>query len=190
MVTEELEKIFMFLDLKSSTETAETLGHFKYSRMLQDCFRDLSIVDKYNAQIYQYVGDEAVLTWDIKKGLKDNNCVQTFFAFKRELLQRKSHYLDAYGMIPEFKAGLHLGKIVTAEVGELKREIAHHGDTINTAARIQEKCAILGRELLISENAKNSMAPLNSLKYHDEGEIRLKGKVNEVRIYSVYQITP
>jgi len=181
-------KIFLFLDLNSSTETAETLGHFKYSRMLQDCFRDVSVVDKYHAKIYQYVGDEAVLTWDLKKGLQNNNCVEAFFAFKEELLKKKAHYLETYGILPEFKAGLHLGKVVTAEIGELKREIAHHGDTINTAARIQEKCNILGRELLVSEQTKNRLVPSKTLKYHDEGEISLKGKAKKVRIFSVYTI--
>jgi len=32
---------------------------------------------------------------------------------------------------------------VVAEVGEIKTEIAYHGDTINTAARIQEQCNVL-----------------------------------------------
>ncbi|HZJ20007.1 MAG TPA: adenylate/guanylate cyclase domain-containing protein [Pricia sp.] len=81
-----------------------------------------------------------------------------------------------------------MGKIVTAEVGVHKREIAYHGDTINTAARIQEKCRILDKEFLISEDAKNSFETSNVFKYHDEGEISLKGKVNEVRIFSVYQV--
>ena len=185
----EEKKIFMFIDLRSSTEIAETLGHFKYSKMLQDCFKDLGIVDNYDAQIYQYVGDEVVLTWNFKKGLKNNNCIHAFYGFKDQLGSRRKHYEDNYGLLPEFKAGLHLGKIVTAEVGVHKREIAYHGDTINTAARIQEKCTILGREFLVSEEAKNGLAPSKTLKYHDEGEIRLKGKANEIRIFSLYLLS-
>lgn len=184
----EEEKIFLFLDLKSSTQTAETIGHFKYSKMLQDCFRDLGVVDTYAAEIYQYVGDEAVLSWDLRKGIENNNCIMAFYAFKSILTVNQKQYLDAYGIVPEFKAGIHLGKVVTAEIGELKREIAHHGDTINTAARIQEKCNILGKELLISEETKNSLMASTSLEYHDEGEIRLKGKAKKVRIFSVYNI--
>src|SRR5690606_35846938 len=41
---EEDEKIFLFLDLKSSTKTAEILGHKNYSSMIQECFRDISII--------------------------------------------------------------------------------------------------------------------------------------------------
>ncbi|MDH3650787.1 MAG: hypothetical protein OEQ53_13970, partial [Saprospiraceae bacterium] len=68
----EVDRIFMFLDLKSSTSYAEKLGHLRYSELIQDCFYDLTeVVAKHRAQIYQYVGDEAVLIWKIQNGLKD-----------------------------------------------------------------------------------------------------------------------
>ena len=57
-------RIFMFVDLNSSTTIAEKLGHLAYSSFIKDCFFDLAVVQHYNAQIYQYVGDEAVLTWE------------------------------------------------------------------------------------------------------------------------------
>lgn len=57
-------RIFMFVDLNSSTIIAEKLGHLAYSNFIKDCFYDLSVVHHYNAQIYQYVGDEAVLSWE------------------------------------------------------------------------------------------------------------------------------
>ena len=65
------ERVFMFLDMRSSTTIAERLGHIRYSKLIQDCFKDISIVVTHKAQIYQYVGDEAVLTW-----LKNKNRFQ------------------------------------------------------------------------------------------------------------------
>lgn len=60
-------RIFMFLDLKDSTTIAEKLGHIIYSKLLQQCFFDLNkLIPNSRAEIYQYVGDEAVLTWKIK----------------------------------------------------------------------------------------------------------------------------
>ena len=62
----EEERVFLFMDLKSSTLIAETLGHLKYSAFIRDSFMDInSILSKYNAQVYQYVGDEIVITWPI-----------------------------------------------------------------------------------------------------------------------------
>jgi adenylate cyclase len=66
----EEEHVFMFIDLQSSTQIAEELGHIKYSQLLQDCFNDLGVTSKYYAQIYQYVGDEAVLTWSLDRAFK------------------------------------------------------------------------------------------------------------------------
>lgn len=77
------EKIFMFLDLRNSTRIAEELGHKLYSRLLKRCFHDLTdIILKYEAEVYQYVGDEVVLTWQRKVDLKNGNCIKAFFAFE------------------------------------------------------------------------------------------------------------
>ena len=149
------KRIFMFMDLKSSTTYAEKLGHISYSQLIQDCFFDLTeIVLSYGAKIYQYVGDEVVLSWDVDIGINHENCLKTFFAYE-DLLQSKSiYYNNKYGVVPEFKAGLNLGKVTVAEVGEIKKELAYHGDVLNTAARIQSKCNDFQKKLLVSEQIK------------------------------------
>ncbi|MDN5200970.1 adenylate/guanylate cyclase domain-containing protein [Fulvivirgaceae bacterium BMA10] len=182
------ERIFMFLDLKSSTAIAEKLGHIKYSQLLQDCFVDIDIVAKYHAEIYQYVGDEVVLTWQRKKGLIDANCIRAFFAFTDRLEKRSDHYIRTYDVLPEFKAGLNMGKITIAEVGEIKREIAYHGDTINTASRIQAKCNDFDQQILISENLQQHLNGSNDFSRKLVGEVTLKGKLQAVNIYSVERI--
>ncbi len=145
----------MFLDLRSSTTYAEQIGHEKFSEMIQDCFYDLAmVVEEHRAEIYQYVGDEAVLTWKMKNGLSDHNSLRAFFAFDDRLKSRSEYYREKYGFIPEFKAGLNGGEVMVAEVGEIKKEIAYHGDVLNTGARIQARCNFYGRNLLISERLK------------------------------------
>ncbi len=180
----EEERIFMFIDLQSSTELAEQLGHIKYSRLIQDCFNDLSVTSKYYAQIYQYVGDEAVLTWEIDRGIQNDNCLNAFFAFKKQLESRKEHYLKEYNHLPFFKAGLNCGIVTVTEVGKYKREIAYHGDTINTAARVQSMCNEYGVELLISEYLYASLSK-DKFTYEDKGCVGLKGKTQKVELYSV-----
>lgn len=179
------ERIFMFLDLKSSTSIAEKIGHLQYSKLIQDCFKDLYVVEKYQAEVYQYVGDEAVLTWSKDIGLANSNCLRAFFAFKEKLKSKSEYYTKRYGLVPEFKAGLNIGEIVVAEVGEIKTEIAYHGDTINTAARIQEQCNVLERSILISEKLKASLALDSNFSSSHVGDILLKGKSSKVNVYSV-----
>lgn len=181
----ETERIFMFLDLKGSTTIAEKIGHIQYSRLIQDCFQDLYVVQQYRAQVYQYVGDEAVLTWNKKAGSKNANCLRAYFAFTEKLSSRTKYYEEKYGVFPEFKAGLNIGKIVVAEVGQLKTEIAYHGDTINTAARIQGQCSLLGKNLLISEQLKEELSPSTKYKSTHVGDILLKGKSSKVNVFSI-----
>lgn len=60
----------MFIELQNSTTIAEKIKYLEYSRLLQNCFQDFSIVDRFRADIYQYVGDEVVVSWSPKRGSK------------------------------------------------------------------------------------------------------------------------
>ncbi|HUM46754.1 MAG TPA: adenylate/guanylate cyclase domain-containing protein [Chitinophagales bacterium] len=180
------DRIFLFLDLRSSTTYAEKIGHVLYSELIQDCFYDLALeVEKYRAEIYQYVGDEAILTWKLKTGLLDNNCLRITHAFNEQLQSRSAHYMGKYGVVPEFKGGVNSGLVMVAEIGEIKKEIAYHGDVLNTASRIQSQCNLYGKNLLISEQLKNLLPKANDLKFELIGTLELKGKKELVSIYSV-----
>ena len=165
---------------------AERLGHLQYSQMIQDCFNDLAVVSKSRAQIHQYVGDEAVLTWPSSEGIKNQNCIKAFFDFKERINSREAYYLKKYGYKPFFKAGVNMGKVMVAEVGQTKKEIAYHGDTINTAARIQGKCNEYNSELLISKTLSEALSDEGSYKKKLVGDISLRGKENRVALYAVY----
>lgn len=180
----EEERIFMFLDLQSSTTHAENLGHIKYSKMIQDCFIDLGVVVENEAEIYQYVGDEVILTWKLTEGLRNNNCINAFYNFKKQIHKKQEYYLKNYKVVPFFKAGVNSGIVTVTEVGKYKKEIAYHGDTINTAARIQGKCNEYSKELLVSENLKNILNK-SIFEFNKLGSVLLKGKDQAVSIYSV-----
>ncbi|MBT8380069.1 MAG: adenylate/guanylate cyclase domain-containing protein [Ignavibacteria bacterium] len=180
------ERIFLFMDLKDSTTYAEKLGHLKFSEMIQDCFLDVNkVIPPFNAEIYQYVGDEVVLSWSSIEGLRKMNCIKFFFAFQRNLQKRKDYYEMKYGFLPQFKSGANLGTVTVAEVGDFKREIAYHGDTVNTAARIQSVCNTYSRSFIISENLKNKIEWEDSFSTEFIDSIKLKGKELEIKLYSV-----
>lgn len=182
----EEQRLFMFIDLKSSTTYAEQLGHIRYSQLIQDCFFDLTgIVTTYEAQIYQYVGDEVVLTWDINKGARGGNYPDAFFAYDDKIREKSAYYLEKYGLVPEFKAGANSGLVTAAEVGEIKKELAYHGDVLNTAARIQAQCNSYNSRLLISEEVKKLLPepPMYELEW--KGAVLLKGKQASVDIFEV-----
>ncbi len=180
-------RIFMFLDLKGSTAIAEKLGHQKYSEFMQNCFHDLTdVVLNYKASIYQYVGDEVVLCWDMKNGLKDLNCIKTYFTFKIKLKKKEEFYLKNFNTVPYFKCGIDAGEVTVAEIGDIKREIAYHGDVLNTASRIEKLCTPQGKQMLISEHLEKELPrKMNGFSEEYIGEFELRGKEEGVKIYSI-----
>lgn len=184
----EVDRIFMFLDLKSSTAHAEQLGHIKYSQLIQDCFFYLNkIINKYDAEIYQYVGDEAVLSWIPKRGIRRLNCIKLFFDFERKLKRHSKYYQKNYGVQPEFKAGLHTGKIIVAEVGTVKKELAYHGDVINSTSRIQEKCNEYHESLLVSDDLLRQLKLTSKYEAIPLGDELLEGKTEELKIFAIHK---
>lgn len=182
----EIELIFMFLDLKDSTTHAERLGHLKFANLIQDCFLDLSVVGKFGAQVYQHVGDEAVLFWEVADGVEKANCLQAYFAFNRQLQKRKEHYQGRYGLIPQFKAGVNVGLATALEVGEIKREIQYLGDVVNTTARIQAQCNAYQETLLISETLRDRLQSVpDHLDIDAIGMTELRGRAESVKLYRV-----
>ncbi len=179
-------RVFMFLDLRSSTTIAEKLGHIKFSRLIQDCFADLTpVIKKHAVEIYQYVGDEAVMSWPVESGLEDNHCIHCYFDYMEVLASKSDHYEKTYGLRPFFKAGVHLGKVIVAEVGLIKREIAYHGDVLNTTARIQGMCNAYQEQLLVSDHLVQSLYPDDLLQSKRMGEELLKGKKTAVTVHAV-----
>jgi adenylate cyclase len=181
----EEERIFMFIDLKSSTTIAEKLGHKKFSHLIQDVFNDLAIVDNYKGEIYQYLGDGAIISWTIKSGLSRNNFIKAFFAVAKVLNNRKRYYRRKYKLTPHFKAGVHVGKVMVLQIGKIRRDISYNGDTMNTAARIESKCNELKSNLLISGILHDMIQNKKRYKFKSAGEILLKGKRKPMEIYKV-----
>ncbi len=180
------ERIFMFLDMRSSTTHGERLGHVRYSQLIQDCFYDLTdVVIERRVEVYHYVGDEAILTWRVKEGLDDANCLKSFFDFEKVLYRKSNYYTKNYGFSPEFKAGVNIGLATIAVVGEIKREIHFHGDVLNTAARLQSECNNYNKKMLISEDLRSRFSDYQDLNFELIGDIILKGKARKLNIYSV-----
>ena len=184
----EVERIFMFVDLKDSTKLAEKMGHLKFSAFIKDCFHDFSVVDNYGAEIYQYVGDEAIVSWDKAKGLKNSRFIHAFFAFTDELKKREGYYQQKYGVQPFFKAGVHLGISVMTEVGEIKKEFCFHGDTLNTTARIQAQCNNLEAQILMSEALQIASSPPSNFQFSDVGIMELKGKEQPQKLFKIERL--
>lgn len=179
-------RIFMFLDLEGSTTIAERLGHQEFCRLIQESFRDLAgVANRRNVEIYQYVGDEAILTWIPELGLEDGNCVRVFFDFEHQIDSRSSFYREQFDVVPKFKAGVNIGPVTVAEIGVDKRDISYLSDVLNTAARLESMCRQQNARLLISQDLMEALDKTEDLRYRSVGELQLRGKREVVGVYRV-----
>lgn len=186
---EEVDKIFLFIDLKSSTAIAEKLGNTKYSSFLIDYFHDMTgAILMSKAEIYQYIGDEIILTWSFKQGVKHARCINCFFDILTAIEWNRDHYIKKYGVHPEFKAALHAGNVSVTWIGTIKKEIVYHGDVLNTTARIQEECNKYGQKFLISEYMLQNVEVPEYLRSEFVAELQLKGKEKKVKIFGLKSI--
>lgn len=183
----EEERIFLFMDLKGSTTIAESLGHIMYSELIQECYHDLSqMVMQYEAHIYQYVGDEVVISWLIAKKKKvEIRSVKAFFAYQDLLKQKEQVYKKRFGLVPEFRGGIDVGAVSIIEVGDVKREIVYHGDILNTAARLLELCKKRDEKLVVSSAIGESVKHDTALRANWIAEVSLRGKSTTVGAYSI-----
>lgn len=178
---QEEKKIFMFLDLNSSTAIAEKLGDEMYHAFLRDFFADITTPILNNrGSVYQYVGDEVVIAWNYEDGKQNGHCVQCFFDMKAHIDRLRNKYLDRYGFVPSFKAGIHCGSVIAGEVGILKRDITYSGNVLNTTSRILGKCSELKEELIVSADLLAELCLMKNYMLRPLGAIKLRGREKEI----------
>ena len=179
------DRVFMFIDLKSSTALAEKLGNERYFGLLQEFFSDIADpVINTHGEIYQYVGDEVVITWPLQKGIYNNNCLECYIEIRRIVGARKDSYQHSFGAVPEFRAGIHYGKVITGEIGIIKKDIAFSGDVLNTTARITEECKKYGTDLIASEMLADQLKVTEGMVTEKLGSLVLRGKSQPLNLTS------
>ncbi|WP_051200277.1 adenylate/guanylate cyclase domain-containing protein [Flavobacterium subsaxonicum] len=182
-------RVFMFIDLKNSTQAVEKMGNTAFSSFIQDCFKDLSSVAlDLGGEVYQFVGDEAVLTWMVKPGFNFEDCLLLHYKLAERLAKKKGIYLEKHGTFPAFRSSVHCGAVSAAMVGEYKKEIAYHGGVLNLCARLQVVCRDYNADLVVSEDFHKAAALTENFKFYPIADITLKGIANKQLAYNVAQL--
>ena len=179
-------RVFLLIDLRGSTPLAESLGAVRFSSLLRDVFDDLTepVIDT-GGDVVGYVGDEAIISWPLERGLADANGLRCFLLFKQRIASRAADYEGRYGVVPKFRASLHAGPIVASEVGQIRTDVALHGDALNTAARVLAECNALEAELLMTDSVSSHLPPVEGVTVEPLGEFQLRGKEGAVALSRV-----
>ena len=179
----EEERIIVFIDLRNSTPIAEKIGT-NYFEFIRDFIFCISAgIMEHNGRIYQYVGDEIVAWWP-SSGINARKAVDALIESRKILNINNDIFKSNYDIVPEYKAGMHTGKVIVGQVGIAKKELVMSGDTINTASRIRSACNDLNQKFLVS---KEIIELLGMKEWQSEsmGEVDLKGKNENIELFAL-----
>ncbi len=180
------DRLFLFIDMVGSTAHAEALGDFQFSRLVQDCFDLLSsCVTRQRGEIYRYIGDAAMISWELKHDKNVLASLNLYNEFVQVIEWHRDYFEEQYGFVPRFKGAVHGGWVMTAVVGINKQEISYFSDVLNTLARLQDQCGPLQQQLLISGQIAHRLGATSPYPLHSIGPMRLKGKQHEIEVYGV-----
>ena len=182
----EEERFFLFVDIVGSTPLAERLGPVAANRFLNRVFQLASDpVDDHHGEVYQYVGDEMVITWKVAEGRVSARPLACYFAIEQALAEAGAEFTKEFGAMPRLRAALHAGSVITGEVGGSRRAIVFHGDVMNTTSRLENATRDLGRPFLVSEDAMSRMDGKEAYLTVDLGPQPMRGRVAPLRVYAV-----
>ena len=178
------KRIVMFIDLKDSTPIAEKLGHRENFRFIRDFIYYISTaLIEYGGRIYQYVGDEIVVSWPYSER-NTRRCMEALIEARKLLQKHGERFRRKYGLVPEFRVGIHVGEVTVGEIGVIKKDLAMSGDTMNTTARIRSACSELNQKFIVSKDFMDAVN-LKDWQAQSLGVVDLKGKANGIELFAL-----
>jgi adenylate cyclase len=180
------QRVLLFLDLAGSTSLAESMGELRVHQLLTQFFYDIDeAILAHGGEVHAYVGDEVIVTWRVADKASQRGCLDCFFAIQDRIADKADFYRREFGLVPNFRAGAHMGPVVISECGDSRRQVAYFGDTVNVTARLQEHCKEAGRALLVSADLVRLVRPGSDLVVEALGPTQLRGRAAAVEVFAV-----
>lgn len=181
------ERVVLTMDLVGSTELAERMGDLRYYRFLNHTYSLMTdAVLRNEADIHKYVGDEVIFTWPMRIGLREYNCLDLFFDITTRIKEHENDMLREYGVVPQYRAAVHGGRVISAQVGHIKRTVDLSGDVMNSVSRMLGLAKNMKVDFLVSAELLARM-PQASERFGvgPQHTVPVKGKRREVGVNEV-----
>lgn len=181
------ERIVLTLDLVNSTGLAERMGDLRYYRFLNVTYSLMTdAVLRNEADIHKYVGDEVIFTWPMRAGVRYENCLDLYFDIAQRIEAHAEELKAEFGTVPHYRAALHGGRVISAQVGHIKRAIDLSGDVMNSVSRMLGLAKAMKVDLLVSAEILERIPKAQErFSLGEESTMPVKGRKREVRVHSV-----
>jgi adenylate cyclase len=180
----------MFTDLRGFTAFSESRSPELVIEALNRYFDETSdAILEHGGTLVAYRGDGFLAAFGAPIAVDDH--ADRALATAREMvdvrLPRFNEWLCANGLGEEVRmgVGLNSGPFMSGNVGSLRRlEYTVHGDTVNTASRIEGLTKTLGGPILLSESTRAALlrppADLRSI-----GNVEVRGRQSAIGLWTV-----
>jgi adenylate cyclase len=123
------------------------------------------------------------VSWpDTKRNAK--KCIYALIEARKSVNKHLNKFLDKYGVVPEYKVGVHVGEVTIGEIGIIKKDLVMSGDTMNTTARIRTACNELNQKFIVSKDFLDRIE-LEDWQAESLGPIELKGRNATIELFAL-----
>jgi adenylate cyclase len=180
----------MFTDLRGFTTFSESTPPQRVIGLLNEYFSEMiDAVFEHGGTLVGYRGDGLLAVFGAPIPFDDH--ADRSLTAAREMLDvrlpRFNSWLREHGLGDGFAMGIGLnsGKFMSGNVGSTRQlEYTVHGDTVNTAARIETMTKVAQRPLLLAESTRAALNdPPADLAFM--GEFDIRGKESTVRLWTL-----
>lgn len=180
----------MFTDLRGFTTFSESRPPELVRDALNHYFEETSdtILD-HGGTLVAYLGDGFLAAFGAPIEVDDH--ADRALATARELidlcLPRFNRWLRENGLGDGVRmgVGLNSGPFMSGNVGSLRRlEYTVHGDTVNTASRIEGLTKTLGPPILLSETTRAALVG-SPPDLRQVGEVEVRGRKQPIRLWTI-----
>ena len=128
-----------------------------------------------------------VVTWKPSQGIRNINCLRSFFLVIETIKSLREKYLTKYSIIPHFSAAFHIGTVIIGQVGDVKSQIVLSGPALYEGNIIEKKCRELGCSHLISHQLMEKLELPKFFKETQVGEINTTSS-GPIKLFTVKTI--
>lgn len=180
----------MFTDIRGFTAFTETSSPDRVLEVLNTYFDEMiDAIFGWGGTLVGYRGDGLLIVFGAPIPLDDH--ADRALAAAREMvgarLRRFNATVEGRGLGGGFRmgVGLNSGPFMSGNVGSARRlEYTVHGDTVNTASRIEGMTKTLEQSILFADSTRLALlSPPEDLTF--AGEFEVRGRTSEISLWTV-----
>lgn len=183
---QEKNSIVLFLDMVGSSTVAEKLEPRKSMDLIAEFIYDCSYIFRiHGGDILNYTGDGLVVLWPRHQS---NHALAAVHKLRNHFGSKsvRTHYWKKFGILPDFRIGLHAGPVVISQIGEEKLFLGLYGDVVNTAARLEQMNKEFGTHILLSSEVIQGLNQSWKTLLKPLGEQAVRGRDEKIQVFALY----